>query len=418
MWIGSKKMPSTFTWIYSLTETTGVIGAGNGKDCAYYRNAGQWKAAKCTTSYGAICSRPGNTTTAEPITNVTGNSGKSRVLEYLVSHRRISGRKKRAPYSGRTTLVPTFPARPPSQVSLSTTSTTQNVQLRNMDERRPRRKRDCDDKDYDRGDMNDDDDPKPMFDNISFDGTSSPTTESPLSLVATKELPTTIERDGTFRGSNGSTLCSGQCKTQQIPTQSIPASESNVSPVSTVTPGVPEPPKVLANVSHVVNLTQDTSYFSSHAFVVGLKHWLAANDEIPDDLNEDNRLEYAKRFFEVCNNVFEVDLLALGETDAATVFADSCSHLAQDFTSDLEIGESVNISTHYVDMYASVQQGSNFTGYIQLIEDDDDNDVDEESEAIQVVIIPPDVVSDLHLSEEDSVAVSVVVYKRGHFIVK
>ncbi|XP_041471444.1 adhesion G protein-coupled receptor L3-like isoform X4 [Lytechinus variegatus] len=288
MWIGSKKLSNTFTWIYSLTDTpdSSVKGAGNGKDCVYYRNSGEWKAARCTDKYGAICARPGNVTSSAPGTDVTV-----------------------------------------------------------------------------------------------------------------------------------STPCSGQCENPQVPaTTDRP---SDVSPRSTSVPVVTDPPpEVEGNVSHVVDLTLDTSYFKSPVFVTGLEKWLASNDEIPDDLNEEQKLEYAKEFFDVCNNVFEVDLLALGETDAASIFADACSHLAQDLTSDLNIGESVNISTAHVDVYASVQKGSNFTGYVQVIEDNDDvNDSDDESDAVQVVIIPPDGVSGLHLSEEDTIGVSVVVYKRGHFIV-
>ncbi|XP_041471443.1 adhesion G protein-coupled receptor L3-like isoform X3 [Lytechinus variegatus] len=330
MWIGSKKLSNTFTWIYSLTDTpdSSVKGAGNGKDCVYYRNSGEWKAARCTDKYGAICARPGNVTSSAPGTDVTGIS---RLVRYLHRMRRnpenmVKGQLKRS------TTVPTF-------------------------------------------------------------------------------LESTTKLTGI------STPCSGQCENPQVPaTTDRP---SDVSPRSTSVPVVTDPPpEVEGNVSHVVDLTLDTSYFKSPVFVTGLEKWLASNDEIPDDLNEEQKLEYAKEFFDVCNNVFEVDLLALGETDAASIFADACSHLAQDLTSDLNIGESVNISTAHVDVYASVQKGSNFTGYVQVIEDNDDvNDSDDESDAVQVVIIPPDGVSGLHLSEEDTIGVSVVVYKRGHFIV-
>ncbi|XP_063960484.1 adhesion G protein-coupled receptor L3-like [Lytechinus pictus] len=328
MWIGSKRLSNTFTWIHSFTDTpdSSVIGGGNGKDCVYYRNSGQWKAARCTDKYGAICSRPDNVTSSAPGTDVTG---KSRLLRYLHRMRRktVHGPLKRS------TTVPTFFTNP------------------------------------------------------------------------------------TRKSIGISTPCSGQCENPQVPATTDRLSD--VSPRSTSVPVVTDsPPEVEGNVSHVVDLTLDTSYFKSPVFVTGLEKWLASNDEIPDDLNEEQKLEYAKEFFDVCNNVFEVDLLALGETDAASIFADACSHLAQDLTSDLNIGESVNISTAHVDVYASVQKGSNFTGYVQVIEDNDDvNDSDDESDAVQVVIIPPDGVSGLHLTEEDTIGVSVVVYKRGHFIV-
>ncbi|XP_071499521.1 adhesion G protein-coupled receptor L3-like, partial [Diadema antillarum] len=176
---------------------------------------------------------------------------------------------------------------------------------------------------------------------------------------------------------------------------------------------VPDPdPELSENVTQVLQATQNSSRFASPDFVSKVETWLVEHNEIPDDFDDDERFDYAKDFLGVCSNVFNVDLIRLNRTEAASKVADSCSSVAESLTSDLDAGESLDISRSNIDVHAEVETTLNFTGFLYSFEGEDENDADDD----QVVSISQNIVDDLGLTGDDTIGITVVLYKNGHYI--